>query len=88
MESLVLQAKEHWRQYRPKMYAALEASGQLDQMAREAAQRHEDALYALIQKGLKFHEAEALVREDFVFLPSEEDQPELGAAPEADASDE
>ena len=37
-----LQAKDHWKQHRPKMYAEMEKAGTLDQNAQNAANRASD----------------------------------------------
>jgi len=72
------QTKEHWKKHRPKLYQGLQKSGRLDEAARRAVSLTEDELGELIEKGLHFDQAWELVREKYMFLPSEEDQPELG----------
>src|SRR5207249_3223626 len=69
---LAIQAKEHWKQFRPKMYQELLKSGELDRRAQEAAENTLEARGRLIQQGMKPNEAWEAVRENWVFLPSEE----------------
>jgi hypothetical protein len=77
-----LQALNHWKEFRPKMYAELEKSGRLYEAAQQAADQTMDALMALLQKGMDYQTAWESVREQWMFLPSEEDLPELGVDPD------
>ena len=79
---LGFQIVEHWKEFRPKMYAQLVASGQLEQRAKLAQDRTLEALHELMDQGQSYPEAWEAVRELWAFLPSEEDQPELGTSPE------
>lgn len=83
MESLAHQAKEHWKKLRPRMYAELKASGKLDELAQDAARRTREMVADLIEKGWSHDQAWEGVREQFVFLPSEEDQLNLGENPDS-----
>jgi hypothetical protein len=74
-------AKEHWKKYRPKMYAALVASGKLNYHLKQAVERTKDQYCRAIEDGMEPHEAWEAVRESYLFLPSEEDQPSLGEDP-------
>ena len=49
-------------------------------MGERVAQRKAQTPWARLRKGLPFQQALELVRERYVFLPSEEDQPELGSS--------
>ena len=71
--SLGLQIKAHWKRYRPKMYAELEKSGHLLESVYEAKERTSDLMDSLLDKGLPYHQAWELAREEWAFLPSEED---------------
>jgi hypothetical protein len=74
----VSQAKAHWKQFRPKMYAELEKKGLLHERAVKAAEQTEDDLLHLVnEEGLDHQAAWEAVRERYLFLPSEEDQPDL-----------
>ena len=83
MESLAHKAKEHWKNVRPRMYAELKASGKLDELAQAAARSTREAVAALVEKGWSDDQAWEAVREDWVFLPSEEDLPNLGENPDS-----
>lgn len=72
------QAKKHWKTYRPKMYRQLQRSGRLNETLQQAAENTGEALADCIEKGMKYDQAWELVREMWLFLPSEEDQPKLG----------
>lgn len=67
----------HWRQHRPKMWKALQQSGQLLQALEVAASRTAQAEASLIQQGVPPHQAQERFREEWAFLPSEADVPEL-----------
>lgn len=78
-------ALEHWHKYRPRMYAELHASGKLHEMAIAAgeatAEETMDLHEALMRQGyaspIAFEMAREAVRERYIYLPSEEDVPEL-----------
>ena len=72
------QAKAHWKKYRPKMYRELQRSGRLNQAAQEAANNTVEALNTCMNQGMSYDQAWEYVREQYMFLPSEEDQPKLG----------
>ena len=73
-----IQAKEHWKKYRPKLHRELQEKGLLDQRAEKAAQQTQDELDELLSEGMNYDQAWELVREKYLFLPSEEDVPKLG----------
>jgi hypothetical protein len=60
------------------MYRSLKQSGQLDRAAQQAADNTADALVECIHRGMSHDQAWEAVRENWMFLPSEEDQPKLG----------
>ncbi len=74
-----LMAERHWRKFRPKMVAELEAKRLLHEMLLEAEENTEAELdqirRRLIQQGLMAQQAHdqawELVRERYIFLPSE-----------------
>jgi len=73
--SLGLQIKAHWKKYRPQMYAELEKSGHLLESVYAATELTSDLMYDL-QNGpskLPYQQAWELAREEWAFLPSEED---------------
>jgi hypothetical protein len=72
--SLGLQIKAHWKQHRPKMYAALEQQGKLEEAVHAAQELTSDALYRLeVEERLPYDQAWELVREEWALLPSEDD---------------
>ncbi len=81
LNSLGHQIEEHWQEHRPKMYRALARSGQLRKAVFSAQELTSDSLSDLVQKGLDYYQAWELVREEWAFLPSEEDVPTLGFDP-------
>ena len=76
LNRLGLQIKTHWRRYRPKMYRALEEAGELDRAVYEAQERNGNALADLVEKGQDWNRAWESVREEWAFLPSEEEDDE------------
>ena len=75
-------AKEYWRKFRPQYYASLEKSGQVEEAVNQAAEWTEEALEKLLQRGLKYHEAWEMLREEWLFPPGDEDE-----SPPADPDD-
>ena len=72
-------AEQHWREFRPKMVAELEATGRLHAVLLEAEEQTETELDSLrrhfIQQGLTPRQAHQraweIVRERYLFLPPE-----------------
>jgi hypothetical protein len=76
--------RQHWRTYRPKMWAELEQAGELEERIQTAAERTREAVMRLTQQGQSLWEAWHAVREEWAILPAEEDEePEA-----ADADDD
>ncbi len=71
----------HWATYRPKMCRKLEARGELLDNVMAAARDTESAMADLMNKGMKYHEAWEVMREEWVLLPDEETVPRLGEPP-------
>ena len=67
--------KWHWQEHRPRMYRELEQSGQLHQALQDAQGLTSDALHRLLQQGVPYGQAWESVREEWAFLPSEQDEP-------------
>ena len=80
LDSLGFQIKDHWKEHRPRMYRELEQMGQLDQSVYEAQERTGAAHWELIQAGMDDHAAWEMIREQWAFLPAEED--DVAALPE------
>lgn len=60
------------------MYAEMEKAGTLDEAAQRAADLTKDELTTAIENGMSCVGAWEAVRENHLFLPSEEDGPLLG----------
>jgi hypothetical protein len=73
--------EQHWRMHRPQMVKALEVKGLLTRAVRHAAERTVAAESSLMQQGVPPHEAQERVREEWAFLPSEDDVASLPNAP-------
>ena len=65
------------------MSAALEGAGLLNQSVQAAADLTSDAMTQAIGQGQSYDQAWEAVRQEWAFLPSEEDVPELGFDPAA-----
>ena len=66
-----LQAKEHWRKYRPSLYQELVKAGTLDHVLVQAEERTKEAIADLVEQGSPFHQAWELLRHEWLF-PEEE----------------
>ena len=71
--SLGLQIMVHWRKYRPRMFKELEKAGTLDEAVHNAEEWTIEAYDQAIRSGLHPDQARELVREEWAFLPDEED---------------
>ena len=80
-------AKKSWQENNPKLYAELQKSGNLNQAAKRAAEQTSDDLLSMVNQGYDYQSAWEAVRERYLFLPSEEDQPDLGANPGSSPQD-
>ena len=77
------EAKEHWRKYRPRLYKELAKSGQLEERAVRAAESASNQYVAYVESGMDPLEAQSEAKRNYLFLPCEEDEPELAADPTA-----
>ena len=64
----------HWREYRPRMYAELEQRGELEAAIKAADEQTFEAHVLLTQQGLDFWRAWEAVKEEWAYLPAEEDE--------------
>jgi hypothetical protein len=79
----VSQAKEHWKKFRPKMYAELEKQGLLHERAVKAAeQTQSDLLSAINDHGLDHQSAWEAVRERLPVPAERGGRAELGREPQ------
>lgn len=76
----------HWKRFRPKMYQGLEKSGKLEKALKNADELTKEAYGQAIEQGLAPDQARELTREQWAYLPDEQEMPELGQArnPELD----
>ena len=81
LNSLGLQIRAHWENYRPQMVRELDQAGALDESVQTAEALTIAAYDQAIRAGLAPDQARELVREEWAFLPDEEDQPNLGEDP-------
>jgi hypothetical protein len=73
-------AEKHWREFRPKMVAEMEAKGVLQEMLLEAEEKTAVEMHDLTmkfqQQGLTAQQAHdrawEMVREEYILLPEEE----------------
>jgi hypothetical protein len=75
-----MMAEKHWREFRPKMVAEMEARGILEEMLLEAERSTKNEMHdltmKLMQQGLTAQQAHdrawEMVREEYILLPPEE----------------
>lgn len=65
------QARQHWKEHRPRMFKQLQESSQLQPALTQAAEQTAADLEALQAEGLDWHQAWEIVRERYLFLPPE-----------------
>jgi hypothetical protein len=78
-----IEAKQHLQKYRPKMANQLEQAGKLDDWAQKAADRAVEESVQSTYNGMDPWEAQSEAKRNHLFLPAEEDMPELGTDPNA-----
>jgi hypothetical protein len=76
----------HWEEHRPKMTKRLKATGQFEKAVEAATVLTEEAVITYKPKnagnmGMVFWQAWELFRNEWAFLPTEEDVPVLGSDP-------
>ena len=70
-------AAKHWRAFRPTMVAEMEAEGRLEEFAVQAAQQARDEFGRMVEKGTHPEAAREMVMSRYIFLPSEDERPDL-----------
>ncbi|MCF1458247.1 MAG: hypothetical protein LPH21_12035 [Shewanella sp.] len=83
LNNWIRQAKEHWKEFQPTRYKELEKAGTLEQALQQAAEQSHLEMSELEESGFQNHEAWAMVRERYLFLPEEpglEDEEEVNEA--------
>jgi hypothetical protein len=77
LNGLGIQIERHWREHRPKMVVRLERRGLLQQAVYAAQELTANAEAEAIYAGMNPDQARELTREEWAFLPTEEDVPSL-----------
>ena len=72
LNSLGIQIEKHWREHRPKMVAALEKAGHLQQALEAAEDLTLTAEAEAVQSGMTPDQARERFRSEWAFLPPEE----------------
>ena len=70
-------AAKHWRAFRPTMVAEMEAEGRLEEFAAQAAQQAREEFGRMVAKGTNPETAREIVISRYIFLPGEDEQPNL-----------
>ena len=70
----IAQARAHWAEHRPKMFARLTEDKTLEQALTEAAEATAQAIRALTMQGATQEEAWEATRELYLFLAEEPEQ--------------
>lgn len=70
-QNWIEQARAHWKEHLPKMFARLTKAGTLETALTEAAQATSQGMRALTTQGATQTEAWEQVREQYLFLPEE-----------------
>jgi hypothetical protein len=77
--SLKENARQHWQEHRPKMFRQLEESNQLERKLQEAVEDYSDEFAkATSERGLTEYEAREMLLPQYIYLPPESDQQNLG----------
>ncbi|MBM4439772.1 MAG: hypothetical protein FJ027_05100 [Candidatus Rokubacteria bacterium] len=72
--ALVVQIAHHWETYRPRMSRALKTEGTFEESVQAAALLTSEATHSLMtEAGLNPDQARELMREEWAFLPAEDD---------------
>jgi hypothetical protein len=70
-EAFAAMARNHWKKWLPKKWAALKESGELEASIRAAAQMATDEKRRLMAAGYQEHEADEVVKAELILLPPE-----------------
>lgn len=71
LDNWISQAREHWKEFQPERFKALQKAGNLKEALTEAAERTHLEMSELEEAGMKPHEAWEMVREMYLFPPEE-----------------
>lgn len=70
----ISQARAHWKEHLPQMFARLEKSNQLEAALQDAATATSAGVRVLMAQGLTWDEAWEATREQYLFPPEESPQ--------------
>ena len=76
LQNWVNQARLHWQEHLPNLYAQLQKAGKLDAALQQAALQTAREMDDLEQQGMTEHEAWEMTRESYLFPPEEQAEPE------------
>jgi hypothetical protein len=76
LQTWASEAIAHWKEFSPSLYKGLVKDGQLEERAKQAAERTFEELRELTDSGLKEYEAWEMVRERYLFTPPEKPEKE------------
>lgn len=68
----MIQAHDHWKEFRPQMYQEYLEAGILERELEQAAQRTAEEMDQLMNAGYDYYRAWQTVRCTYMFLPEEE----------------
>lgn len=71
IQELKQKAAEHWREWLPRKWASLMASGMVDQALTTAATQAEQEIRQWMERGARLDEAEEIVLPQLILLPPE-----------------
>lgn len=83
LQNWVNQARQHWKEHLPSLYAQLQKSGKLEAALQQAAQQTAVEMDDLEQQGMTEHEAWEMTRQSYLFPPEEQngqEEPEQSGA--------
>lgn len=70
----IAQAREHWKEHRPQLFARLTKAGTLEKSLTEAANATSQAMQSLQAQGATWQEAWEQTREQYLFPAEEAEQ--------------
>ena len=73
-ENWIAQARDHWKEHLPEMFARLKQEGKMEQALTLAAFQTAQEMRNLTKQGIAHQEAWEQVREQYLFLPEEKGQ--------------
>ena len=76
LQNWVNQARQHWKEHLPSLYAQLQKSGKLEAALQQAAQQTAVEMDDLEQQGMTEHEAWEMTRQSYLFPPEEQSEQE------------